>query len=187
MKEAFAQLVTDLLLEIPELDNDITMAPKDAIFRINKDIRFSKDKTPYNTIVKAGFAKGGRKSSYAGFYLGIDADHIHLGGGVYSLPTPDLKKLRMHIASNSEEIEKLAKEKEFVDVYGKIQGETITRIPTEFKAAFEITPLIANKQFYYMTKYATLEHLDNKNLKNFILDHFKIILPLNQYLKSAFD
>ena len=105
VKKPFKQLIQRLIDHLPELDPQIQMAPKDAIFRINRDIRFSKDKTPYNTIVKAGFARGGRKSSYAGYYLGISATQIHVGGGVYMLDAANLKKIRQHIAAYPEELQ----------------------------------------------------------------------------------
>ena len=187
VKQPFQQLVADLIDALPALDPDIRMHPKDAIFRINRDIRFSKDKTPYNLMVKAGFAKGGRKSSYAGYYLAIAADKMHVGGGLYALGKDELTKIRTHIAMHMDEFMKLIENKYFVDTFGHVKGEQIKRIPAEFQEAFGRTSLIANKQFYYMADYEDQRIITGDGLLSFILEHYQKITPINRFLKEAID
>ena len=185
VKKTFQELVQNILDEIPALDQDIAMAPKDAIFRINRDIRFSKDKTPYNTIMKAGFAKGGRKSSYAGYYLGIDAEHIHVGGGVFGVEKEHLEQIRDHIAANTDEFIKLTTNKTFLTKFGKVMGEQIKRIPPKYQEIHAKTPLIANKQFYYMARLDAGKLLKSDQLLDVLIEHFKLITPLNKFLKEG--
>lgn len=185
VKKTFQKLVQDIINEIPSLDQDIAMVSKDAIFRINRDIRFSKDKTPYNTIMKAGFARGGRKSSYAGYYLGIDAEYIHVGGGVFGVEKESLGKIRDHIVSNTEEFIEMSTDKTFLSKFGGVMGEQIKRIPLVYQEAHGKTSLIANKQFYYMTKLDVKELLQSDDLFNTIMEHFRLITPLNQFLKEG--
>jgi len=184
VKDPFKRLVQDIIDQIPALDQDIAMAPKDAIFRINRDIRFSKDKTPYNTVMKAGFAKGGRKSSYAGYYLGIDADHIHVGGGVFGVEKEALSQIRDHIASNTDQFIKLTSGKDFLNNFGKVMGEQIKRIPPAYQEAHGKTTLIANKQFYYMAK-LDAKLIQSDELLGIVMEHFGMITPLNQFLKEG--
>ncbi len=184
VKDTFKQLVQDIIDQIPALDQDIAMAPKDAIFRINRDIRFSKDKTPYNTIMKAGFAKGGRKSSYAGYYLGIDAEHIHVGGGVFGVEKEPLGQIRDHIAANTNQLIGLTTDQVFLDKFGKVMGEQIKRIPPAYQEAHTKTSLIANKQFYYMAK-LDANLIKSDQLLDTVMEHFGLITPLNQFLKEG--
>lgn len=185
VKHPFRLLVEDLLLRLRELDPDIDMQPKDAIFRINRDIRFSKDKTPYITMVKAGFARGGRKSPYAGYYLGIDADKLHVGGGVMAPDKDALNKIREHIAAHTDSFVQLTTDKTFVKTFGEIQGERVKRIPAAFRATVAQTPYIANKQFYYMTALAAEPAIFRDSLADTICKHFRAVTPLNTFLKNA--
>ncbi len=187
VKEPFNQLVGDLITEIRNLDPDIQMEPKDAIFRINKDIRFSKDKSPYNTMMKAGFAKNGRKSPYAGYYLGLSTNGLHVGGGMFMLKPDELKKVREHIANNTDEFLKLINQKEFKTVFPELKGEQIKRIPTEFQEVHEKTPYIANKQYYYMADLGQQKIISSDKLFPEIVKHFKLITPLNKFFKKALD
>lgn len=184
VKGTFEFLLNDLLPRLKSLDSDINMSPKDGIFRINRDVRFSKDKTPYNTIMKAGFAKNGRKSSFAGYYLGISSSKIHVGGGAFMLPSEDLSKIRHHICNHSDEFQALVSNDSFTSKFGAIQGEKIKRIPAEFKDTFTKIPEVANKQFYYMTEIPVSPTLFADNIIDQLIEHFELITPLNQYLKT---
>ena len=121
------------------------MTPKDAIFRINRDIRFRNDKTPYNIMMKVGMAKYGRESSYAGNYLGISAYHIHFGGGVYMLDKDNLKKIRDVISNDSNRFLKLIQENDYIKHFDKIQGEQVKKIPKEHQQVATKIPQITYK------------------------------------------
>lgn len=185
VKKAFVKLVEDLLPEIQKLDPEVRMLPKEAIFRINRDIRFSKDKTPYNTMVKAAFAQGGRKSSYAGYYIGISADTIHVGGGSFGIDPESLDHIRNHIVKKTPKIIKLSEQKKFKELFGEIKGEKNKRIPSDYQETFKKTDLIANKQFYYMADYKDPKLITSEKLLPFLVDHFKVITPLNSFLKKG--
>ena len=99
-KVPFLNLINEVIEEIGAWHVDIDPDPKKAMFRINRDIRFSKDKSPYNTIMKAAIVPHGRKSGMPGYYIGIDARQAHLGGGLYDLASPDLKKVRQYLSDH---------------------------------------------------------------------------------------
>ncbi len=69
-------LIDELLPEIKKLDEENHMESKDALFRVNRDLRYTPDKPPYKTHMAAGFSRGGRKSQYSGFYLQIGVKSI---------------------------------------------------------------------------------------------------------------
>jgi len=185
VKEPFSRFVSELIIAISQFDDSINKDPKNAIFRINRDIRFSKDKTPYNTEVKAAFVKDGRKSRYPGYYLAIGADKIYVGGGLYGIEKDDLIAIRSHIAKNTTEFNSLLTDKNFKAHYGEILGEQNKRIPIEYKELAIKLPVIANKQFYYMAELKASDFLAQENLPETIIHHFKVGHKLNAFLSQV--
>ncbi|MEM7659623.1 MAG: DUF2461 domain-containing protein [Bacteroidota bacterium] len=185
VRKPFLKLVADLQDALLELDPLLDQDPKKALFRINRDIRFSKDKTPYHTLMKATLARGGRKSRYAGYFLGIGANLIHVGGGLLGIEKKDLHSIRQAIAHQPQDFQKLIEEKRLVDTYSQLNGERNTRIPKEFQAAAEQTPFVANKQFYVMATFPVHQHLYREDLLAFLVDQAKKVTPLNRFLQQA--
>ncbi|MEL7427046.1 MAG: DUF2461 domain-containing protein [Bacteroidota bacterium] len=185
VKQPFLRLLEALLPELLSLDAAISADPKDALFRINRDIRFSKDKTPYHTLLKASLTPGGKKSGLPGFYLGISAYSIHVGGGMIQLKGPALKAIRVAIAERTEEFMAIVKADSFTTKFGELKGESAKRMDKQFQATLEKTPLIALKQFYAMRELPLAAHLNSSEVPTMILNYFKAIHPLNHFLKSA--
>ena len=185
LKKPFQNLVQQLIDTFQQHDPDIQIQPKDAIFRINRDIRFSKDKTPYKTHVSAIISPKGRKGKeYPGFYFHFEAGRLMMGGGAYFLEKESLQNVRQVIALEPQKFEKLVTDSTFVEYYEVLQGEKNKRLPKEFKAIHEEQPLIANKQFY------AIAELDPKNvLKDgflaFAEQHYLALKPLNDFLIKA--
>jgi len=187
VKIPFLHLLDLLIPEVEKLEPLIASDPKAALFRINRDIRFSKDKSPYNTLMKAGFAPGGKKSELPGYYLGISAESIHVGGGLFNISTAQLKKIRLLIASNTEEFIEIISNKSFTEVFGGLKGEQAKRLDKDFQQTQSITPHIANKQFYVMQEYRLEEYLNADKLLEIIINSFKEVNTLNNYLKRSFE
>lgn len=185
VKQPFLLIVEELITNIMEFDHDISLNPKDTLFRINKDIRFSKDKTPYNTIMKAGIAPGGKKSVLPGYYLGISANTIYVGGGLFKLNSESLIKIRTYIFNNPQNLEKIIKNTSFVQYFKSLKGEQAKRLPSEFKSLLDQTPYIANKQFYAMEELQLEDHINSNEIVTAITHRFKAISDLNQFLKQA--
>nr|WP_299386054.1 DUF2461 domain-containing protein [Allomuricauda sp.] len=186
VKAPFVELLDQLLADLTEWDPRILADPKNALFRINRDIRFSKDKSPYNTLMKAGFSPLGKKSILPGYYLGIDAENVHVGGGLFMLRGPELKKVRQHIAGNAEALIAIVEHSNFKQNFGKLKGEKSKRLDREFMEIGKATDLIFHKQFYTMAEFPIEPYFDNPQLKDEILSHFEAIKPLNEYLNQAF-
>lgn len=188
VKEPFKAFVQALIDAAGEIDPDIQIDPKDAIFRINRDIRFSKDKSPYKLYNSAVISADGKKekSRPGGFYVELSANHLRVYQGAYMLDKEPLQFLREQIAENADEFSKLIGEKAFVETYGEIRGDKHKRLPKNLKEAAESQPLIFNKQFYYFTEMPP-ETILQDDLVDVIMEKYKIGIPLAEFLARAWD
>ncbi len=187
VKVPFNNLVNALIEKLAAIDPNLKgIKASDCIFRINRDIRFSKDKTPYKLQMSAAIAPGGKKNmTYPGFYFEATPEGINIYGGVYMAEKSQLEAIRTHIANNLSEFEKLITEKDFVKKYGgEILGEKQVRLAPELKEAAAKQPLIFNKQFYYK---ASLDEtfLTKENLIDTLCDYFKTAQPLGTFLSKV--
>lgn len=185
VREPFKDLIDELLPEIKKLDEGNQMESKDALFRVNRDLRFSQDKPPYKTHMAAGFSRGGRKSQYAGFYLQIGSKHIIIGGGLPFIEKEVLRKIRIEIGYNKKAFQHLIEAPDFKSLFGFVLGENEKELPKTFLDIYEENPLIANKQFYYGALYKTEDWIFNKNLSAHILKHFQAGVNFNNFLIKA--
>jgi uncharacterized protein (TIGR02453 family) len=122
---------------------------KSCIFRINKDIRFSKDKTPYKLHCSAAIQLGGRKEmSAGGMYLEFGPEHCAIYSGIYMPERDGLQQIRERIAGNLKGFSDVIGGSDFVKYFGEVRGEKNKRLPAELVSAAVQQPLIYNKQFY---------------------------------------
>lgn len=185
VKKPFEQFVKALIEEIRRLDPEVQITPSQAIFRINRDIRFSPDKAPYKLDRSAVISSAGRKDhSVPGFYLSFGPETTFLGGGAYFLKSDQLQLMREHIARHPRTFSRLLEAPEFTDLYDSLRGEQNKRLPKELKEAAEDQPLLYNKQFYYMAEYEP-ERIVQPGLLGFCLEHYRAALPLQRFLAEA--
>tara|TARA_R110002124_G_scaffold284831_2_gene462568 strand:+ start:448 stop:1119 length:672 start_codon:yes stop_codon:yes gene_type:complete len=154
VKKPFENFVNALILEIQKDDPSVQIKAKDAIFRINRDIRFSKDKSPYKLDRTAAISPKGRKDhSDPGFYVSLGPEKLMVGGGAYALPPETLMKLRTYIMAHPKEFETCINDKGFKSTYGELKGEENKRLPNkDLMEAAKSQPLLLRKQFYYMAE-----------------------------------
>ena len=182
----FADLVAELIHRIGS-EQGFDLEPKEAMFRIYRDTRFSKDKTPYKTFLGAVIAPGGRKSRSAfGLYVQAGVDGVAVAGGLYQPDKDQLLAVRRAIAADGGALTKLLNRKAFKDRFGELRGEKNKVLPKEFKEAAEKQPLIFNKQFYY---YADLgkDILTDPGLAKMVHAYSKHGRPVNDWLTAALD
>jgi uncharacterized protein (TIGR02453 family) len=185
VKEPFSVFTAEMIKRIRKYEPGIAIKPADAIMRINKDIRFSKDKTPYNTYVAANISIFGKKDkSYPGFYFQLSHDMIKIYGGAYMVETATLQILRTHIAKNLTNFAACHNDKEFKQKYGTIQGEKHKRVPEEFQAVAVKEPLIANKQFFYSAELKS-DIITKEELPEKLMEYYLAGKKLNEFLRSA--
>lgn len=185
VKTPFKNFVQLMIDKIQAVDPSVIIAPKDAIFRINRDIRFSKDKTPYKTNASAAISAGGRKDhSKPGIYFEMGYERFGIYSGVYMPDKNQLQLIREAMASQPKEFIKILKAKKFKDFWGEIHGDKNKRIPKEFREVAEDQPLIFNKQFYVMAMFDADKILDPK-LDKMIMDHYRAAKPMGDFFYEA--
>jgi uncharacterized protein (TIGR02453 family) len=132
----------------PEYVNE----PRRAIYRIYRDTRFSKDKTPYKTHIAAVFPHQGLgKHNCGGFYFGIDPDELEVAGGLY-MPGPEqLRAVRDHIAASSKEFERLVSNKTLRGLMGSLWGDQLSRVPKGYAPEHPAAAYLRYKQWIFYT------------------------------------
>lgn len=184
VKKPFKNLVEDLINEISSYDK-IDPEAKNAIFRINNDIRFSKEKIPYKMHVGANFSKGGRKDfNSPAFYVHLSPGESFIAAGIYNPDKDTLQKIRTGIAKNSKKLDSLRKEPQFVEYYTDFAPSKMNKIlPKELKPLAEKIPLLYNKQYFYTHNFESGEELVlREDLKDFIMEFYQVARPMNQFL-----
>jgi len=185
VKNPFQHFITDLLTKVFEIDNNIATEAKEAIFRINRDIRFAKDKTPYKTNVSANIAPNGRKDMInTGFYLECNAHKIGFYSGIYMPDTKTLKRVREYIIEEESTFKKLITDKQFIKHFGEVRGDKSKVLAKEFKEASSSIPLIYNKQFLMIKEWSS-DQLTSPDMIKIIIEAYKASRPFSAFLCDA--
>jgi uncharacterized protein (TIGR02453 family) len=180
-KKFVDHMISVLAAENPQLKD---LQNKDCIFRINRDIRFSKDKTPYKMNVSAAVFVGGKKAySAEGVYFELGPEHVRIYGGLYEMSKEELLQVREGIAANQKEFKKIYSAPTFEGVFGEIRGEKNKIIPKELKEAAETEEMIYNKQFYYFAEFPPEKLLDD-NFDKTIVEIYKAGRPMEQFFSK---
>lgn len=186
-KMEFEVLINSIIPGIYEFDPSIgTPDTKKSIFRIFRDVRFSKDKSPYKTNFGGFIAKGGRKGGYAGYYLHIQPGNSFVGGGMYRPPSDILKKVRSEVMYHVDEFKGIVDNEAFKKYFDNVEGEKLKRPPKGFPADFSDIELLKLKS------YVVLNRLDDKQVvsegfEQFTLKAFEAMHPFNDFLNRTFD
>ncbi len=186
IKKPFQELVFELITRMSFDDPKLMIEPKDAIFRIYRDIRFSKDKTPYKNHASAAINRGGRKAwNEPGVYFEMNHEGIGIYGGLYFPDKESVKKIRNYIASHMKDFNKIINSKNFKTKFnGEVLGEKSKRLPKELEEPALKQPLIFNKQFYFGCELPKL-HILKDNLPDILMSYFSAGKPFNDFLKTC--
>lgn len=186
-KADFMQLTETIIIATAKFDAPIgTLQPKQCTFRINRDVRFSKDKSPYKSNMGASFSPGGKKGNDPGYYFHCEPGQSFAGGGLYMPMPPDLVKIRQELDYNFNDWKKITANKTFKKYFTKgVDGiDVLSRPPkgyTEDNPAIEylkMKSIIVSRTF-------TDTELLNKNLVNEIAKTFEAMKPLIDFLNHA--
>jgi uncharacterized protein (TIGR02453 family) len=160
------------------------LTAKKCMFRINRDIRFAKDKSPYKTNFGASMDKGGRKSGLAGYYFHLEPGKSFLGGGIW-MPQPDyMRKIRQEIDYCLDEFTKILSAKKFKALYKDLYiGEDVqlTKVPQGFE---KNNPAAEYLKFKSWLVLADIDDstLTSKDLLNKTVDAFYVMQPFVKFL-----
>lgn len=179
---------TELMIqEIAKFDDEISLInPKDCLFRIFRDVRFSNDKTPYKTNMGSFITRDGRKSHRAGYYIHIEPGNSFIGGGVWCPLAEPLKAIRSEIYDNADGFKEVINDKNFKKHFDSIHGEQLKTAPKGFPKDFKDIELLRYKS------YAFGQEFDDKTVKSddFVakaVKAFKELYKANRYMNAAMD
>ena len=186
-KEIFEEFVSELIKGINKFDKKVSLdlKPKDCTFRIYKDVRFSKDKTPYKNNMSASINPGGKKSNIPGYYFHLEPDGCFLAGGVY-MPMPDvLKAIRQEIDYNPLPLINVLKSASFKKEFNGLDEEDKLKNPPKgFNKDHAHSEILKNKHFIVSQKFENKVILKKEGLSK-TLDSFKAMYPFLDYLRKA--
>ena len=187
----FTNLVASVIEQYGKDDDEIaSLHAKDCLFRINRDVRFSKNKAPYKTNFGASIARGGKKSIYAGYYIHIEpGNESFAGGGLWMPEAEQLKKVRQEIDYNFTTFEPLVMAPAFKAMYGDLytgEDSKLSRPPKGYDDSNPAIEYLKFKSFIALHPLKDAEVTD-KNLLSTILQAFKALHPLVLFLNTAIE
>lgn len=190
-KADFSALIATVLEAHQKLDEDLSpLILKDCLFRINRDVRFAKDKSPYKTNIAASMSKGGKKSRFAGYYIHIQPGKSFVGGGIWMPMPPETKKIRQEIDYSFAEFNTLVNSKAFKTNYPNgLEKSTETQLVNIPKGYDKDNPAaeFLKMKSWIATRELTDEELTSKDLAKKILSAFKALQPLVNFLNRSLE
>lgn len=186
VKLPMERLAAELIPRMQAFDSAIVMTPKQAVFRIHRDTRFSKDKAPYKTNAGMSISSVGRHGTgKAGLYVHLEGTRFGIASGYYFLEPAQITAVRRHIMANATELQRQLDAPAFKRLFGEIAGERNKILPEEFKQPAKDMPLLFNKQFFHWAEYDPTES-ERSDLPDFIISHIEACWPMNEFLGLAF-
>jgi uncharacterized protein (TIGR02453 family) len=187
-KNIFKAFLEKLILNVGIFDEDIKLLqPEKCIFRINRDVRFSNDKSPYKTNFGASLQKGGKKTGFAGYYFHIEPNHkSFLAGGLYMPPNQVLVKVRQEIDYNFESFKNIIEDTIFKNYFGNIEGESLKKAPKGYEIDNPAIDFIKMKSFTVWHRFNDKDLLQDNLLQN-ITQGCKIMKPFLDFLNTSFE
>jgi len=186
-KGDFEIFVTKVLEKASSLDPAFSeQKAKDCIFRIFRDVRFGKDKTPYKAHFGAFFSKGGRKYPGAGYYIHIEPGKSFVGGGLWMPEASLLKGVRQEIDYNFAEFKKIVGNAKFKKLFSKIEGEQLKKLPLGYSADNPAIEYLKMKSYVVTTKVADKD-ITAKTFVSKCMDVFTTMSPLVDFLNRPVE
>jgi uncharacterized protein (TIGR02453 family) len=187
-KTDFASFVQLIIDKYGKKDETIAhLKAKDCTFRINRDVRFSKDKSPYKDNMGGYMSRGGKKSPFAGYYFHCQPGRCFMGGGLWMPMPPELNKVRQEIDYNFAEFKKIIGSKKFKSVYKDLSREAeyvLTRVPKGYEATNPAADYLKMKSFVALTPLKDTD-LTSKDLLKKTTAAFEALQPLIEFINEA--
>lgn len=187
-KNDFAVFIQNVIDKHSKSDPTIkSIMAKDCMFRINRDVRFSKDKSPYKTNMGAYINRGGKKSLFAGYYFHCEPGQSFVGGGLWMPMPPELNKVRQEIDYNLDEFKKIITSKKFRSVYKDLSHEkeyVLSRVPKGYDPTNPAAEYLKMKSFVSMTPLKDSD-LTSKYLVKKTTIAFEALQPLIEFVNQS--
>ena len=175
-----------LIGEIGKFDDAVAgLDPKSCVFRIYRDTRFSKDKSPYKINLGAYIAPGGRKSMLPGYYFHVEPGRSFIAGGKHNPDGSELLKIRTAIADNTAEFLKIVNKKSFRETFGEMTGEKLKTVPKGFDPALKAVEYLKLKEFMAWTEFMDDTLLTSAEFPRQLIKITKELFPLVLFMRRA--
>ncbi len=184
---SFENSVREFIAMIHEIDNTIgILEPKDCVFRIYRDTRFAKDKTPYKINMGAYVVNGGRKSPRGGYYLHVEPGASFIAGGVYCPPADVLKKVRREVYNFTSEFKEIIYDKTFSQFFPEMYQDKLKMAPKGFPKDFEDIDLLKYKSYIVSHDLSDAE-MTGSTAKEIIKRAIETLKPLNDFINRGIE
>lgn len=185
-KEGFEEIVAALLKEIVKFDPALAnLDPKKLPFRIYRDVRFSKDKSPYKTNMGAGFSPNGKLVQEPGYYLHFEPGNSFVAGGIYMPDATNLSKIRQEIDYSPEKLSKIVNAKKFKTTFGAFDDfDKLKTMPKGYEKDHPQAEWLKHRSFI-VSKAFTDKQVTEKNFVKKAAEYCRLIKPMNDFIKEA--
>ena len=186
MRKNLDDLVQKLANGLVEIEPEFKFTKStDYTFRIYRDVRFSKDKSPYKNHIGIYLINGGRKSPYAGYYVHIQPDASFIAGGIFRPDAKVLRAIRDEIYYSQKEFEKVVLDSGFKATFGNLwDKDKLKRIPRDFPKDSNAAEYLKHKSFIAMKAFNNNDFVSEGFFET-CMNTFRMIKPLNDYLNNA--
>jgi uncharacterized protein (TIGR02453 family) len=189
-KQDVEEFAAAIIKSLSKIDEGIAhLQPKDCMFRINRDVRFSKDKSPYKTNMGVYFSKGGKKGNQAGYYFHVEPGASFVAGGLWMPMPEDLKKVRQEIDYNWDEFKKIVQEKKFRTAFGNLERNPEFELSRPPKGYDDDNPAIEYLKLKSLIASSRIsdKELTSRNLIKSAVSRFVTMKPLIDFLNRAVE
>jgi uncharacterized protein (TIGR02453 family) len=189
-KQNIEDITNALIKSISSFDKKIEgLTAKNCVFRIYRDVRFSKNKDPYKTNLGASINAGGKKASNAGYYIHVQPRESFLAGGVWMPPADELKKIRQEIAYNFDDFKKILADKKFKKIFKGLDESKeykLARPPKGYDKDHPAVEFLKFNSYIVWTQYNDKD-VTSKNFVKKVAEDAKVMKPLIYFLNTALD
>ena len=185
-KDRFNNIQSQVKIFAQEVNDSLNVSDnieKIKIFRIYRDLRFSKDKTPYKKNIGMAFHRA-KPELRGGYYLEISADESFIAVGFWNPNKEDLLRIRKEIEIDGQEFKRIVNQKKIKEIWGDLKGDEVKTSPKGFTSDHEYIDLIKKKQFIFIKKLKEKDILDEK-FQNELVNYFESIRPFFDYMSEV--
>ena len=189
-KKDYHNYIASLLAEMKPLDKSLELLEvKNCTFRINRDIRFSKDKAPYKSNMGAWFSQNKNRKNAPGYYIHFEKGNSFIAGGVWCPDATELKQIRKEIEFFHDDLEKIIANKTFKKEFGAIDEDEKNKLKNAPKGFDAEHPAI---EFLKLKSFTASEKIDDKlftdkNFSKVVAQKLIALKPLNDFLTRALE
>jgi uncharacterized protein (TIGR02453 family) len=185
-RKNFEDLVQNVIDEIAGFDPIFKgLEAKNCIYRLNRDLRFSADKSPYKTHFGAFIVRGGKKNAdrFSGYYIHIEPKKSIIAGGAYMPPSSWLSAIRVKISENPEPLLSIINNKDFMHFFGKLDGEKLKSAPKGYPPDHPSIDLLRFKSYLVVNEMTDQFVMSDKYFDH-VMKTIRTMKPLNDFLND---